>query len=75
MPGDEGSWEGSGELPFNGEQCLGLGRWEIQENDDGESCIIMWIYSVPLNYTVKYGWNSMFYIMWLYHNKNFKKQI
>ena len=33
--------------------------------DDGESCTIMWMYLVSLKCPVKYGSNSMFYVVWL----------
>ena len=41
-----------------------LGKWTIQM-DDGVRCPTMWMYLMPLNCTVKYGWNSMLYIVWL----------
>ena len=34
-------------------QSFSLGRWKIQEMDDGESCTKMWMYLVPSNHTVK----------------------
>lgn len=34
----------------------------MQEMDNGESYTVR-MYLMPLNYTVKYGENSMFYIM------------
>ena len=43
-----------------------FGKMNIWEMDNGESCTIMWMYSVPLNCTVKYGYNSMFHIKWLF---------
>ena len=33
-------------------------KWKIQEMNDGESCTTVWIYAVPLNCAVKYGWGS-----------------
>ena len=49
--------------------CFSLEKWTIQM-DDGERCPTMWMYLVPLNCTVKYGWNSMLYIVWLFTTIN-----
>ena len=42
--------------------------------DDCESCTKMQMHLVSLNYTVKYGYNGMFYIMWLLLQKKLKMQ-
>ena len=42
-----------------------LRKVKIQELDDGESCITMWRYLVPLSRMVKCGENIMFYVMWI----------
>ena len=42
----------------------------MQEMDNGESCTVR-MYLVPLNCTVTYGENSMFYLCDFYHNKKY----
>ena len=46
--------------------------YQILEKHSGDGCIILCIYSVPLKYTLSYGWagNFIFYI--LYNSKKLK---
>ena len=44
----------------------------MDDGDDGESCTAMRLCLVPLNCTVKYGYNSMLYVIFI-TSKNIKK--
>ena len=37
----------------------------MDDGADGESCTTMWMYLVPLNCIVKYGYNSMRYVIFI----------
>ena len=72
-----GAEEGEQGVGVKWGQSLSLGRWKIRETDDGESRTTGWMYLVPLNWTLNYGSNSTFCIMWLLpqlKKKCFKKQ-
>ena len=56
--GWQGMGRGSGELVFNGDS-FSLGRWKIQEMDDGESSTMKWLYLVSLNYAVQFSCSIM----------------
>ena len=56
---------GNGKLVFKVGTEFQFMKLKIWEMDDCESYTIVWIHLVPLNYTVKHGSNSMFYIMWI----------
>ena len=55
-------------------QSFSLGKWKIQEMDDGSSQT-MWMYVVPLNYIVTMLKRVCFMLCDFYHNrKHFKKK-
>ena len=54
-----------GESVFNAYRLSFLEDEKNSGTDGGDGCTTMWMYAIPLNGTLKNGYNGEFYVMYI----------